>query len=321
MGPQPGSAEVAFERAANAYFAAARMARDSAKMAARLARLELENTRLRERAAQFEVKATASAEARDGNGGGEDAKRSAGASGTDAVDHMRERRRARRARRRERLREAEAGDTSGDGIAAAERAETPADAVDEDGIGTAKLAETPAGAVDEDRDAPMESAEELHGDTAAVVGADGDVGALVPATPTAEVSVVEDAFEEGDVVIYCSEREEWDDGDFVQPGDVGKVVGTSYYRDAGWVVPVDFPHTSLDCCVYYLRLQRESEPEQKVIADGIPPKRLWSAIDHTGESPGQPESKARWHGQAVDGFGAQSRDYGTKFVNGNKGVG
>ena len=88
LGPQPGSAEIAFERAANAYFAAARMARDSAKMAARLARLELENTRLRERAAQFEVEAAASAEARDDNGGGEDAKRSAGASGTDAVDHM-----------------------------------------------------------------------------------------------------------------------------------------------------------------------------------------------------------------------------------------
>ena len=85
----------------------------------------------------------------------------------------------------------------------------------------------------------------------------------------------------------------------------------------GYEVLVDFPHCELICCHSDLRLTCE----RKAIADGIPPKRLWSAIDHTGESPGQPESKARWHGQAVDGFGAQSQDYGTKFVNGNKGIG
>ena len=170
----------------------------------------------------------------------------------------------------------------------------------------------------------MESDEELHGNTATVVGADGDVGALVPATPTAEVDaeVLEDEFKEGDVVVWCDERQEWEDGDFVEPGDVGAVLGPAGEEEYG--VLVDFPHCELNCChrVYiYLRLQKESEPEQKAIADGIPPKRLWSAIDHTGDSPGQPEGKARWHGQAVDGFGAQSQDYGTKFVNGNKGVG
>ena len=40
------------------------------------------------------------------------------------------------------------------------------------------------------------------------------------------------------------------------------------------------------------RLQSlHTENEQKAITnstDGLPPKRLWSAIDHTGESPGAP---------------------------------
>ena len=64
---------------------------------------------------------------------------------------------------------------------------------------------------------------------------------------------------------------------------------------------------------------------QKAIEGGPQPKRLYSDIDHTGESPGPPESKkiqARLdHGQAEGGHEAKSQDYGTRFVNGNKGVG
>ena len=79
----------------------------------------------------------------------------------------------------------------------------------------------------------------------------------------------------------------------------------------------------LDCCHSDLRLHTENE--QKAITDGLPPKRLWSAIDHTGESPGPPESKKvqtkQDHGQADGGHEAKSQDYGTRFVNGNKGVG
>ena len=134
-----------------------------------------------------------------------------------------------------------------------------------------------------------------------------------------DAEVLEDEFNEGGVVVWCDERQEWEDGDFVEPGDVGTVVGPA--DTEGYDVLVVFPHCKLDCCHGGGDLRLHSEGERKAIADGIPPKRLWSAIDHTGESPGQPESKARWHGQAVDGFGAQSQDYGTKFVNGNKGVG
>ena len=127
-----------------------------------------------------------------------------------------------------------------------------------------------------------------------------------------------DEFKEGDVVVWCGERLELEDGDFVEPGDVGAVLGPASMEE--YEVLVDFPHCELFNC-YHSFLRLHSEGERKAIADGIPPKRLWSAIDHTGDSPGQPEGKARWHGQAVDGFGARSQDYGTKFVNGNKGVG
>jgi hypothetical protein len=143
LGPQPWSAEIAFERAADAFFAAGRMARDSAKMAARLAKLELENTHLRQKEAESGAKAAANAEARSGDGDGEDANRSADASGAAAVERFRERQRARRKRRRQRKRGG-GGDESGDGPR----------------IEVAKPVETPADAADENRDAPTEAAEE-----------------------------------------------------------------------------------------------------------------------------------------------------------------
>ena len=169
--------------------------------------------------------------------------------------------------------------------------------------------------------------------SAVVTGASSDVGALVQALPTAEVELLEDEFEDddeeddgdeedefkvGDVVVYCGAVRlvcaKW----WVEPGDVGTVVGPDN-QDDRYDVIVDFPQCKLHCRHRHLRLHTKGG--RKAIAEGIPPKRLWSAIDHAGESPGQPEGKARWHGQAVDGFGAQSQDYGTKFVNGNKGIG
>ena len=72
-------------------------------------------------------------------------------------------------------------------------------------------------------------------------------------------------------------------------------------------VTVEFLHCIIDCYHYQLRLHTENE--QKAITDGLPPKRLWSAIDHTGESPGPPESKKvqakQDHGQADGGCQGQ----------------
>ena len=179
-------------------------------------------------------------------------------------------------------------------------------------------------------------------DSAAVTGA-GEVG-LVPVTPTAEVELLEEEFEHGEeedeedgddeddgdeeyefkageVVVFCVEREEWEGEGLVEPGAVGTVLGPAEREE--WDVLVEFPHMELDCCHSDLRLHTENE--QKAITDGLPPKRLWSAIDHTGESPGPPESKKvqgrQDHGQADGGHEAESQDYGTRFVNGNKGVG
>ena len=49
-------------------------------------------------------------------------------------------------------------------------------------------------------------------------------------------------------------------------------------------VRVEFPHVLLTCYNDALRLHMENE--QQAIEDGLPPKRLYSDIDHTGESPG-----------------------------------
>ncbi len=128
-------------------------------------------------------------------------------------------------------------------------------------------------------------------------------------------------FKAGEVVVLCVERETWKGGLFVEPGAVGTVLGPA--KGKKWDVLVEFPHSKLYCYHYQLRLHTENE--QKAITDGLPPKRLWSAIDHTGESPGPPESKKvqakQDHGQADGGHEAKSQDYGTRFVNGNKGVG
>ena len=105
--------------------------------------------------------------------------------------------------------------------------------------------------------------------------------------------------------------------------NVGKVIGPARYHEDEYVVLVQFPHVLLNC--WDSELQLHTKGEQKAITDGLPPKRLWSAIDHTGESPGPPESKKvqgrQDHGKVDGGHEAKSQDYGTRFVNGNKGVG
>ena len=162
-----------------------------------------------------------------------------------------------------------------------------------------------------------------HGDVSpAMVAGTGDVG-FVSMAPV-EVEVLEEdevEFKKGEVVVLCVEREEWEGEVLVEPGAVGTVLGPAEREE--WDVLVEFPHMELDCCHSDLRLHTGNE--QKAITDGLPPKRLWSAIDHTGESPGPPEGKktqARQdHGQADGGHEAKSQDYGTRFVNGNKGVG
>ena len=125
-------------------------------------------------------------------------------------------------------------------------------------------------------------------------------------------------------MVLCVEREEWEGEVLVEPGAVGTVLGPA--RSKNWDVLVEFPHMELNCCHSDLRLHAHGERAKfKAITDGLPPKRLWSAIDHTGESPGPPESKKvqakQDHGQADSGHEAKSQDYGTKFVNGNKRVG
>jgi hypothetical protein len=246
------------------------------------------------------------------------------------LERIEEQRRSRRRRRRERLR------------ATPGAAEEPA----RDGTGAADFA---AG---ENRDAPMEFADseepeprmDVDPKSAVATGASSDVGALVPALPTAEVELLEGGFEDddeedeedgddeddgdeeyefkaGEVVVYCGKREAWEGEVLVEPGAVGTVLGPAEREK--WDVLVEFPHLEINC--FHYQLQLHTENEQKAITDGLPPKRLWSAIDHTGESPGPPESKKvqakQDHGQADGGHEAKSQDYGTRFVNGNKGVG
>ena len=112
---------------------------------------------------------------------------------------------------------------------------------------------------------------------------------------------------------------------FVEPGDIGKVV---HQAVKGWnngVELVEFPHGRRPHVVYHSQLRRYTEEGPKAILDGLPPKRLWSDIDHTGRSPQQqPAGKkpqGMRDGQMDGGHEAKSQDYGTRFVNGNKGVG
>ena len=128
--------------------------------------------------------------------------------------------------------------------------------------------------------------------------------------------MLEKEFKEGDMVVYCDERYEWEDGDFVELGHIGKVVGPAPEDWEQYDVVVDFPHIRLVC--YHSELRLHTENGQQAIEDGLQPKRLYSDIDHTGESPGPPESKkvqqARQdHGQADGGHEAKSQDYGTRF--------
>ena len=125
------------------------------------------------------------------------------------------------------------------------------------------------------------------------------------------------------MVVFQDERREWEDGDFVEPGDVGKVFGPARYHKDEYVVLVQFPHVLLNC--WDSELQLHTKGEQKAITDGLPPKRPWSNVDHTGESPQQQPAGKKLQGirdgQMDGGHEAKSQDYGTRFVNGNKGVG
>ena len=79
---------------------------------------------------------------------------------------------------------------------------------------------------------------------ATVAGA-GDVG-LVPVTPMAEVEMLEEdevEFKEGDVVVYCVEREAWEGEVLVEPGEIGTVLGPA--DSDGFDVIVEFPHLEL----------------------------------------------------------------------------
>ena len=308
-----------YRRLAGAYFTMANMAKELADAAEWIAEHELGNKRPSTEAAAFEARSDAhEPEQRDGR----DAQPSADA--TDAEQRQKDKRLARRRRQSERL--------------AAERQTrtatqaAPVAAVDgEDAMEIAGCDEEAEQAA-----APLVELDHAAADSncgkSAVTGA-GEVGTLVPAVPTAEVEpeVMEeddengdDDFKVGDVVVYCGVRNEWADDDFVEPGDVGSVIGPSYDDDEDWWVPVKFPHSEFDCRGGCLRLYTEGK--QKAIEDGLQPKRLYSDIDHTGESPGPPESKKAQqakqdHGQADGGHEAKSQDYGTRFVNGNKGVG
>ena len=107
----------------------------------------------------------------------------------------------------------------------------------------------------------------------------------------------------------------------VEPGEIGTVLGPA--DSDGFDVIVEFPHLELQ--TYNGNLRLHTDGKLAAIEDGLQPKRLYSDIDHTGESPGPPESKRvqgrQDHGQADGGHEAKSQDYGTRFVNGNKGVG
>ena len=110
----------------------------------------------------------------------------------------------------------------------------------------------------------------------------------------------------------------------MEPGHVGEVIRLAKEEEQ-YDMLVKFPHVRLR--TYNSNLRLHTEGKQKAIEGGPQPKRLYSDIDHTGESPGPPESKevqqARQDhdGQADGGHEAKSQDYGTRFVNGNKGVG
>jgi hypothetical protein len=256
------------------------------------------------------------------------------AAAVEKLKRIQEQKRSRRRRRRERLKA-----TTGAAAEPARGGTGAANAADEDRDTPMEFADSEEPGCDEEAEraaVPLVELDQAAADSncgkSAVTGA-GEVGTLVPAVPTAEVEpeVMEeddedgdDDFKVGDVVVYCGVRNEWADDDFVEPGDVGSVIGPSYDDDEDWWVPVKFPHSEIDCRGGCLRLYTEGK--QKAIEDGLQPKRLYSDIDHTGESPGPPESKkaqqARQdHGQADGGHEAKSQDYGTRFVNGNKGVG
>jgi hypothetical protein len=228
------------------------------------------------------------------------------AAAVEKLKRIQEQKRSRRRRRRERLKA-----TTGAAVDADTLMESAG--CDEE----AEQAAAPLAELDQ------ATAAGSHGDVSpAMVAGTGDVG-FVSMTPV-EVEVLEEGeveFKKGEVVVLCVEREEWEGEVLVEPGAVGTVLGPA--EGGNRDVLVEFPHLEINCYHYQLRLHTENE--QKAITDGLPPKRLWSAIDHTGESPGPPESKKvqgrQDHGKADGGHEAKSQDYGTRFVNGNKGVG
>jgi hypothetical protein len=235
-----------------------------------------------------------------------DASDAVAAGAVEKLKRIQEQKRSRRRRRRERLRATTGAAVDADTLMESAGCEDEAE-------------QAAAPLVELDQAAAAGS----HGDVSpAMVAGAGDVG-FVSMAPV-EVEVLEEdevEFKKGEVVVLCVERETWKGGLFVEPGAVGTVLGPA--KGKKWDVLVEFPHSKLYCYHYQLRLHTENE--QKAITDGLPPKRLWSAIDHTGESPGPPESKKvqakQDHGQADGGHEAKSQDYGTRFVNGNKGVG
>ncbi len=91
-----------------------------------------------------------------------------------------------------------------------------------------------------------------------VAGA-GEVGALVPTTPMAEVEVLG-----GGVVVLCGERYTWEDGAFVEPArpcDVGRVIGPADNDcPEECDVVVEFPRSGkFNCWSDGLRLHTENE--------------------------------------------------------------